>query len=104
VSQIAVDELRGRMAEGLHLVDVRRRGEWSVGHVPGATLIPLDRLPRELGRLEPTEPLAVICAGGYRSSAACSLLKRAGFTEVLNVVGGTSAWTAAGYETAVPGS
>jgi glyoxylase-like metal-dependent hydrolase (beta-lactamase superfamily II)/rhodanese-related sulfurtransferase len=101
VSQIAVDELRGRMAEGLAVLDVRRKAEWAAGHVPGASHVPLDRLPREMGHLDASRPLAVICAGGYRSSAACSLLRRAGFTDVLNVVGGTTAWTAAGYETEV---
>jgi rhodanese-related sulfurtransferase len=44
----------------------------------------------------------VICAGGYRSSAATSLLRRGGFTDVSNVVGGTSAWIAAGYEVETP--
>jgi rhodanese-related sulfurtransferase len=41
----------------------------------------------------------VICAGGYRSSAACSVLGRLGFVDLVNVSGGTSAWVAAGYPT-----
>lgn len=102
VPQITVDELRGRMAEGLRVLDVRRRGEWAAGYVPGAVHVPLERLRREMGHIDSSRPLAVICAGGYRSSAACSLLRRAGFADVQNVVGGTSAWTAAGYETEVP--
>jgi hydroxyacylglutathione hydrolase len=39
----------------------------------------------------------VICAGGYRSSAAASLLEQHGFTKLLNVTGGTGAWISAGY-------
>jgi rhodanese-related sulfurtransferase len=39
----------------------------------------------------------VICAGGYRSSAAASLLEQRGFGDLYNVVGGTAAWIAAGY-------
>jgi len=38
----------------------------------------------------------VICAGGYRSSAAASILQQYGFTDLRNVVGGTGAWVAAG--------
>jgi rhodanese-related sulfurtransferase len=83
-------------------VDVRRPGEYAAGHVPGALSRPLDRLEREVGTLDRARPTAVICAGGYRSSAATSLLRRGGFTDVSNVVGGTSAWIAAGYEVETP--
>jgi rhodanese-related sulfurtransferase len=52
--------------------------------------------------LDPTKPTAVICAGGYRSSAATSILEQRGFSNLLNVGGGTSAWIAAGYPVEVP--
>jgi hydroxyacylglutathione hydrolase len=103
--QIAVDELRARVREGhagLQVVDVRRPGEYAEGHVPGALSRPLDRLEREVGTLDRSRPTAVICAGGYRSSAATSLLRRQGFPDLSNVVGGTSAWIAAGYEVDPP--
>ena len=98
--QITVDELRSRRREipTLQVVDVRRKGEYVDGHVPGAVNVPLDRLERDAGRLDPARPTAVICAGGYRSSAATSVLERLGFADLANVVGGTSAWIAAGYE------
>jgi hydroxyacylglutathione hydrolase len=92
-----VDELKARMAEGLPVLDVRRKGEWASGHITGAIHVPLDVLERDRSRLDPGRPLAVVCAGGYRSSAACSLLEGWGFAELYNVVGGTSAWVAAGY-------
>jgi rhodanese-related sulfurtransferase len=44
----------------------------------------------------------VICAGGYRSSAATSVMQQLGFTNLLNVTGGTSAWINAGYEVEMP--
>jgi hydroxyacylglutathione hydrolase len=101
VPQITVDELFAQLLErreGLQVLDVRRPGEYAGGHVPGALSHPLDRLERELPALDPARPTAVICAGGYRSSAATSLLQRRGFRDLLNVVGGTSAWIAAGYD------
>jgi rhodanese-related sulfurtransferase len=99
--QIAVDELKERLQEQpqLNVVDVRRPAEWLAGHVPGAVNIPLDRLERDAARLDPKRATVVICAGGYRSSAAASLLEQRGFRELSNVVGGTSAWLAAGYPT-----
>jgi glyoxylase-like metal-dependent hydrolase (beta-lactamase superfamily II) len=103
--QIAVDELEARLKEQpeLRVVDVRRPGEWSEGHVPRAVNVPLDVLAREAGaRLDPATPTAVICAGGYRSSAAASLLEQRGFGDLYNVVGGTAAWIAAGYPAETP--
>jgi len=99
VPQITVDELRALLREsgGLQVVDVRRPSEFAAGHVARALSCPLDRLERELGALDPARPTAVMCAGGYRSSAGTSLLRRHGFRDLRNVVGGMSAWTAAGY-------
>jgi 3-mercaptopyruvate sulfurtransferase SseA len=39
----------------------------------------------------------VICQGGFRSLRAAQFLQQAGFGQVLNVAGGTSAWAEAGY-------
>jgi glyoxylase-like metal-dependent hydrolase (beta-lactamase superfamily II)/3-mercaptopyruvate sulfurtransferase SseA len=101
VPQITVDELKALLQEdaALQVVDVRRPPEYADGHVPRALPRPLDRLERDLAGLDPAKPTAVVCAGGYRSSAGTSLLRRHGFRDLRNVVGGTSAWTAAGYPT-----
>ena len=77
------------------VLDVRGVGEYAAGHVPGATSIPLPELQERLDEV-PSGPLAVICGGGYRSSIACSLLMREGRTDLMNVTGGTGAWTRAG--------
>jgi hydroxyacylglutathione hydrolase len=98
LSQITADELAARLQEGadLAVLDVRRPAEYTAGHVPGARNLPLDRLEHEAGSLDSRHATAIICAGGYRSSAACSLLERRGFQGLLNVVGGTTAWAQAG--------
>jgi hydroxyacylglutathione hydrolase len=104
--QVSVLDLHAWQAEGragLRVLDVRRPGEHDAGHVPGALSIPLDRLERELARVPKASPLAVICAGGYRSSAATSILERHGVADVVNVTGGTNAWVAAGYRTETSG-
>jgi rhodanese-related sulfurtransferase len=52
--------------------------------------------------LKPDAQTAVICAGGYRSSAGASILQQMGFKDLLNVTGGTKAWLEAGYEVEMP--
>jgi len=58
--------------------------------------IPLNELEKKVGQIEPKGPAAVICASGYRSSIATSLMARLGWAGIFNVVGGTQAWVAAG--------
>jgi glyoxylase-like metal-dependent hydrolase (beta-lactamase superfamily II)/rhodanese-related sulfurtransferase len=100
VTQISVGDLRRRIDAGdeLQVLDVRRPAEYADGHVPLAVAAPLAGLQgNALEALDPSRPLAVICAGGYRSSAATSLLITRGFKEIFNVAGGTSAYVGAGY-------
>ena len=94
--QIAVDELAERIREGsLSVLDVRRPMEWQAGHIEGARHVPLNNLLRQAGEFEKDGALAVVCASGYRSSVATSVLERKGFRKLSNVVGGMTAWTAA---------
>jgi glyoxylase-like metal-dependent hydrolase (beta-lactamase superfamily II)/rhodanese-related sulfurtransferase len=99
VAQMPVDELDARIAEGadLQLLDVRRPAEYANGHVPGAVNAQLAALESRVAEFDPSRPTAIVCASGYRSSTATSLLERSGFTNLFNVVGGTNAWLAAGY-------
>lgn len=101
VRQISVAELNELLRGGndLQILDVRRPTEYQSGHVPRAIPQPLSKLKERIGSLpiDPTKATAVICAGGYRSSAATSILQQHGFTNLLNVAGGTGAWIAAGY-------
>jgi rhodanese-related sulfurtransferase len=106
VPQISVTELKDLIASepDLQVVDVRRPGEYESGHAPRAATAPLSNLNETLPslKLDPTRMTAVICAGGYRSSAATSIMQPRGFTNLLNVTGGTSAWIKAGYEVEMP--
>jgi hydroxyacylglutathione hydrolase len=94
-----VDELHQRIAERelLQLVDVRGLGEYKNGHAPGARTAPLARLDEHARLISHDLPIIVICASGYRSSIAGSLLEKLGFSDIFNVIGGTSAWVAGGY-------
>jgi glyoxylase-like metal-dependent hydrolase (beta-lactamase superfamily II)/rhodanese-related sulfurtransferase len=106
VPQISVAELRKLLEtqENLQLIDVRRPGEYNGGHAPRAVPAPLAKLRETLPslNLNPDGPSAIICAGGYRSSAATSIAQQLGFKNLLNVTGGTKAWIEAGYEVEMP--
>lgn len=73
-------------------VDVRTPEEYLGGHAARAINIPLDTLSANLDKLEKNEPVYVICETGGRSQSAAMILKKAGFNNVLNVAGGTTAW------------
>jgi hydroxyacylglutathione hydrolase len=60
--------------------------------IPGAVNIPLAELANRIGELDPAAPTVVYCAGGYRSSIAASLLRRHGFADVSDILGGYGAW------------
>jgi glyoxylase-like metal-dependent hydrolase (beta-lactamase superfamily II)/rhodanese-related sulfurtransferase len=103
VPQISVGELRDLLTtdSDVQVIDVRRPPEYKDGHVPQAVTAPLSVLKERIPSLtfDPKKTTAVICAGGYRSSAATSLLEQQGFTDLRNVTGGTAAWIKAGFST-----
>lgn len=85
-----------REQERIALLDVREPGEVSGGVIENATCIPLGNLKSRTGELDRSRLLVVYCRGGYRSSIATSLLRRAGFRDIANLTGGFDAWKAAG--------
>ena len=96
--QITVFELRERLRCGeVNLLDVRQPAEWAAGHAPGARFITGAELPGRLDDIPTDKPLAVTCGSGYRSSVAASLIAATARVPVLNVLGGMTAWTAAGH-------
>ena len=95
VPQISVRELEDKRGRAdVFLLDVRSRSEWVTGHIEGAVHIPGGELPKRVGEIPKNTPVHVICGSGYRSSIASSILKRAGVDQVINVVGGMTAWNA----------
>ncbi len=75
------------------VVDVRQPGEYAVGHIPGATLIPLDQLLSGQGELDQTKPTLVYCHAGRRSAVAAQWMVENGFERVLDMQGGFQVWS-----------
>ena len=82
-------------ADGALVIDVREPGEYVSGHVPGAQLMPMGRLPQHLAELPRGQRVYLICASGNRSLAAADFLARAGI-DAMSVTGGTGAWQRTG--------
>jgi hydroxyacylglutathione hydrolase len=103
-AQMPVDELHSQLEEGanLQVIDVRRPAEYLAGHVPGAQLATLSHLDTLASKFDKERPTAVVCASGYRSSAASGILARKGFRTIYNVVGGTNGWISSGYPAEIP--
>lgn len=100
IETLSVHELKKRLeGEGDDrpaVLDVRTASEWRTGHIDGATHIHTGDLSSRLDEVPADRPVAVLCGSGERGSIAASLLKRAGRGRVLNVLGGMTAWRAAG--------
>lgn len=100
VPSIGVAEAHRRLAaldaDRPLLLDVREPDEFVRVRAAGAVLLPLGTLPQRLGDLPADRPIFVICATGNRSASATAYLLAAGFRDVANVDGGTTAWYQAG--------
>ncbi len=98
VRVLTPDELRKEMAkwdeEAYLLVDVRQPSEYTEGHIPGATLLPLMELQTKVFDLPGDRELVFYCHSGGRSAFAADLAAEAEVTErgVYNLAGGIMAW------------
>jgi glyoxylase-like metal-dependent hydrolase (beta-lactamase superfamily II)/rhodanese-related sulfurtransferase len=97
-------ELRTQAPERIAVLDVREPGETATGVIEGSLSIPLGKLGSRLNELDREKLLVVHCKGGYRSSIATSILRRAGFRDIANLTGGFDGWKTAGLPYAVPGT
>jgi rhodanese-related sulfurtransferase len=84
----------------IDLIDVRTPVEFRELHIEQARNVPLDRLDPE-AVVQPCngdkdKPVYIICHSGSRGRQACEKFLAAGYTNVLNIEGGTLACVEAG--------
>jgi glyoxylase-like metal-dependent hydrolase (beta-lactamase superfamily II)/rhodanese-related sulfurtransferase len=81
-------------AREVQVVDVREPHEFTgpLGHIPGATLVPLGTLAEQAKALPREKPIVTVCRAGGRSAQATLILKKAGFEQVANLSGGMLRW------------
>ena len=83
--------------EKLVVLDTRGQDEWESGHIAGSLHIYVGYLEQRLAKVPRGKPIAVICNVGHRAGLGASILLRAGYPEVHNVLGSVKAWIAAGF-------
>ena len=84
----------------LIVLDVRTSSEYNINHICNVISIPLADLTLRIDELEPYNDTEIIvyCQSGGRSASASQILTNQGYNKVFNMLGGISAWIAAGYE------
>ena len=97
---ITPEELHSRL-QHYQVLDVREIDEFESGHIPNAHHHYVGHLKDQIDslELEPSQPLVVTCGVGHRAGLGVSILLKAGFTEVYNLLGGMKAWHQLGLTT-----
>jgi len=92
LESISAEEFAKRMESGdLHVVDVRKPGEFQSEHVEDAESKPLDYINQQMDQWNDEDTKYLHCAGGYRSVIAASILKSRGIHDIVDVKGGYGA-------------
>ncbi len=101
VPEWSVDDVRSRLSngKGYTLVDVREKEEYREGHLEGALSLPRGFLEIRVEEAiaEKSTPIIAYCAGGTRSLLAAKQLREMGYTDVVSMTGGYTAWKNGGH-------
>lgn len=90
--EVTPSEALSRMQQGALLVDVREQNEFDEVHAAGATLMPLSQFEDLYHELPADREILLICRSGARSGRATEFLLQNGYSQVMNLKGGTLAW------------
>ncbi len=99
-AEVSVAEAAALRDGGALVLDVREPDEWTAGHIPDATLIPLGQLAGRLGEVPLDRTIVVVCRSGNRSAQGRDILRQAGYVTATSMAGGMNDWTAAGLPVA----
>jgi rhodanese-related sulfurtransferase len=102
IKEVDVNEAEQLMTQGYKVLDVREPGEFLAGAVDGAMSVPRGILesaadlqyPGALPELRDARDgqWLIMCRTGGRSAMATDVLQKMGFTDVVNIMGGMTAW------------
>ncbi len=97
VRSVSAEEFYDLYKSGtVEVLDVRKNSEFKSGHLQGAINFPLDHIYTIKSNLDKRKSYYVYCAGGYRSMAFISILKREGYSNLIDIKGGFTAIKASG--------
>lgn len=96
IQHLNVNEFKAAiMDKKVQLIDVRTAGEFASGALKKAINIDIfstATFEKECEKLHKESPVYVYCRSGARSSKAAKKLVKMGFSSVVNLKGGYSAW------------
>jgi len=93
VKNVDSDGLIAAQKNGAQVIDVRSQGEYDLGHIPGAVLVPIDTLQTAAASWDRNAQYVVYCATGSRSTEAVSVMTAMGFKNIDHFAKGVQAWT-----------
>jgi len=106
VRRFSIEEFLARLQAGERyiLIDIREESEWARGHLPGAHRLGRGTLEREIEQAIPDRaaPILLYCDGDHRSTLAADSLQRLGYSVVVALEGGWSAWRERGLPVVSP--
>jgi len=104
IKGISIEEAKALMGEAVFL-DVRTEDEFKKGHIPGTKFLQRGLLELAVSRMIPDKEthIVVYCASGFRSGLAAYTLKRMGYKNAENMIGGWNDWLKAGYPEVIVG-
>ena len=87
-SNISFEDAQKEIEKGGLIIDVRTEAEFSDAHVPGAINVPLDEFETKFFPdiiKSKDQSILLYCQSGGRSSMACHVLRKRGYTNVFNM-------------------
>ena len=88
IDSISASGLEDFIDQDVEILDVRQLGERNNGRLKKSAHIPLGLIDVKNDHLNKLNKYYIHCAGGYRSMIACSVLKKQGFKNLIDVDGG----------------
>jgi glyoxylase-like metal-dependent hydrolase (beta-lactamase superfamily II)/rhodanese-related sulfurtransferase len=88
IDSISASGLEEVIDQDGEILDVRQLGERNNGRLKKSAHIPLGLIDDKNDHLNKLNKYYIHCAGGYRSMIACSVLKKQGFKNLIDVDGG----------------
>ena len=85
IESITPEEFESTFSSDLNVLDVRKSGEYVAEHIKGAESFPLDYINDNVQTIDSNKEYYLHCKGGYRSVAACSILKAHGYHNIINI-------------------
>ncbi|QRM89384.1 rhodanese-like domain-containing protein [Lacinutrix sp. WUR7] len=77
------DKIKDFQSKGAIIIDVRTKGEYSQGAIPGSKNIPLQVITGKISEIKKlNKPVITCCASGMRSGSAASILKAQGIEAI----------------------